>query len=241
MSPPKDIDRPRQAVVLAGGLGTRLRPFTDTMPKPMIPVNGQPFLSYLLTQLRDNGFERVLILLGYRAESIVQYYGSGENLGIEIEYSITDVSNETGKRLQEAYTKLDKFFFLLYCDNYWRYNFDDMWDLYLTKQWDAQVSVYQNLDGLTRDNMRVDDAGTVRLYDKSRKSAGLSGVDIGFLILKRDVLSLIPNGNVSFEASVYPALILLENLGAYRSSNRYFSIGSMERVAETAEYLASLK
>ena len=65
-----------------------------------------------------------------------------------------------------------------------------MWDLYLTKQWDAQVSVYQNLDGLTRDNMRVDDAGTVRLYDKSRKSAGLS-VDIGFLILKRDVLSLI--------------------------------------------------
>ena len=113
MSPPKDIDRPRQAVVLAGGLGTRLRPFTDTMPKPMIPVNGQPFLSYLPTQLRDNGFERVLILLGYRAEFIVQYYGSGENLGIEIEYSITDVSNETGKRLQEAYTKLDKFSF--YC------------------------------------------------------------------------------------------------------------------------------
>ncbi len=57
--------------------------------------------------------------------------------------------------------------------------------------------------------------------------------------MNRDTLELLPQGNVSFEATVYPALILQENLGAFQSSNRYYSIGSIERVEETANYLAN--
>lgn len=239
MSSSRNIERPRQAVILAGGLGTRLRPFTDSIPKPMLPVNGHPFLSYLLKQLRKNGFERVLMLLGYRAEAIVEYYGDGAKLGINIEYSILNADDETGVRLREAKNKLDRYFFLLYCDNYWPYEFEYLWDFYLKNDWDVQLTVYRNLDGLTRDNLRVDDIGRVRLYDKSRSANDLSGVDIGFIIMNRDTLELLPQGNVSFEATVYPALILQENLGAFQSSNRYYSIGSIERVEETANYLAN--
>ena len=62
MSVRREIERPRQAVILAGGLGTRLRPLTNSLPKPMIPVNGRPFMTYLVDQLRENGFERILML-----------------------------------------------------------------------------------------------------------------------------------------------------------------------------------
>ena len=62
--------RPRQAVVLAGGRGARLRPLTDRCPKPLVPFHGKPFLGYLLELLREQGFERVLLLLGYMPEAI---------------------------------------------------------------------------------------------------------------------------------------------------------------------------
>lgn len=234
----RNIERPRQAVILAGGLGTRLRPLTNTLPKPMISVNDRPFLAYLVEQLRDNGFEKILILLGYRAESVIEYFGEGSEFGIKIEYSILTEKEETGRRLKLAERMLDEYFFLMYCDNYWLFEFDEMWDYYLSNNWRAQVSVYRNTDGLTKDNMRIDSDGRVQIYDKSRTTEGLSGVDIGFLITSRDVLELLPDVNASFEATVYPALILQGDLGAYQSDNRYYSIGSLERVAETARHLA---
>lgn len=240
MSIRREIERPRQAVILAGGLGTRLRPLTDNLPKPMVPVNGKPFMTYLVNQLRENGFERIIMLLGYRAEKIIEYFGDGSGFGVKIEYSILPSENETGSRIVNAIELLDEYFFLMYCDNYWRYDFEELWELYTNNEWEAQVSVYRNLDGLTRDNMRIASDGRVAVYDKSRSTEGLSGVDIGFVICSRKILALLPHQNVSFEARVYPALILQGNLGAYQSDNRYYSIGSLERVEETAEYLAHL-
>ena len=65
-----ELNLPQQAVILCGGLGTRLRPLTENMPKPMAPVNGKPFLHYLIEQVRDQGIRRILLLTGYRSEMI---------------------------------------------------------------------------------------------------------------------------------------------------------------------------
>ena len=66
---------PKQAVILAGGRGTRLAPFTDFAPKPMMMFHGRPFLEYLIDQLRQQGLERVLLLLGYRADAVMGHFG----------------------------------------------------------------------------------------------------------------------------------------------------------------------
>ncbi|HZD39283.1 MAG TPA: nucleotidyltransferase family protein, partial [Terriglobales bacterium] len=111
-------ERPRQAVILAGGRGTRLRPLTDTRPKPMVEICGKPFLEYQIEQLRQQGFERVLLLLGYLPEVVKDYFGNGHRWGVEIEYAVTAVDDETGKRVKLAEPLLDSCFLLLYCDNY---------------------------------------------------------------------------------------------------------------------------
>src|ERR1700693_1478350 len=82
-------DRPRQAVILAGGRGERMRPITDDRPKPMIPVLGRPFLEYQIEQLRNQGFERILILLGYLPEVVQNHFGDGSRFGVRIDYSVT--------------------------------------------------------------------------------------------------------------------------------------------------------
>ena len=79
--------RPTQAVILAGGRGERMRPLTDTRPKPMLEFHGKPFLEYMVEMLRDNGFERVTILVGYLADVIVDHFGDGSRLGVQIDYS----------------------------------------------------------------------------------------------------------------------------------------------------------
>ena len=107
--------RPTQAVILAGGLGTRLRPLTETRPKPMVQVGGKPFLEYQINQLREHGFDRVLLLLGYLPEVVRDYFGDGRRWGVSIEYSVTAIDDDTGRRIKLAEPLLESHFLLLYC------------------------------------------------------------------------------------------------------------------------------
>ena len=92
-----------QAVILAGGLGTRLLPFTKDNPKPMIPIEKRPFLSYLLDQIKSWGVNNVVLLLGYKAEKIEAYFGNGQGFGMKITYCVTPTEFDTGARMRAAY------------------------------------------------------------------------------------------------------------------------------------------
>jgi NDP-sugar pyrophosphorylase family protein len=77
-------ERPTQAVILAGGRGTRLRHLTETRPKPMVEIRGKPFLEYQIEQLREQGFEKVLLLLGYLPEVVQKHFVDGSAFLITI-------------------------------------------------------------------------------------------------------------------------------------------------------------
>lgn len=226
-----------QAVILAGGRGTRLAPLTDTRPKPMVEVGGRPFIDHLLKMMRRQGIHRVVLLLGYRADVLMDYLGDGSGHGLEVSYSVLPEEAETGARLRQAAGMLDDAFLLMYCDNYWPLPLDKLWNSYQASGAAMQMVIYDNSDGYTKSNLRVE-AGKVTLYDKSRAAPDLQGVDIGYAILRRDVLNLLPAGNPSFEASVYPRLVATRELGAFVTGHRYYSIGSHSRLPLTEAFLA---
>ena len=230
--------RPTQAVILAGGRGERLRPLTDTQPKPMIPFHGRPFLEYLIELVRDQGFTRVLLLLGYLPEVIQRHFGDGSRWGIRIEYAVSAVEDDTGRRLKLAAPRIDPEFLLMYCDNYWPMRFERMWRQYAASGTAAMFTVYENRDQYTQDNVRVDEDGWVTVYDKDRTADGLGGVDIGFGIFRRDILERLPDENVSFERIVYPRLIAERSLQAFLTGHRYYSVSSHERLPLTERFLA---
>lgn len=215
-----------------------MAPLTNTLPKPMIEFQGKPFLEYLIEMVRDQGFHRILLLLGYLPEAIQDYFGDGNRWGVSIEYSVSAVENETGLRLRLAEPRIDPVFLLMYCDNYWPMRFEPMWRQFTASGAPALVTVYRNADGYTRDNLRVDDEGCVTVYDNSRSSPGLSGVDIGFLLLDHSVIGLVPDGNCSFEQAVYSQLVAGRQLQAYVSEHRYYSVGSLDRLDLTGQFLA---
>lgn len=230
-----------QAVILAGGVGVRLRPLTYTTPKPMVLVNDRPYLEYLIELLKQNGISEVVLLLGYLHEQIANHFGDGSNFGIDIKYSIGDVSFETGKRIKGAENLIQDQFMLMYCDNYWPLDLGRLMAFHNKNQTAATVTVYTNKDGITRNNMYVDENGYVIKYDKSRKDKNLNGVEIGFFILDKIVFDLMPDDNFSFEKVVLPQLIEKRQLSGYLTDHRYYSVGSLERIPKMEKFLQPKK
>ena len=228
----------RQAVVLAGGRGERLRPLTDTRPKPMIEFNGRPFLEYLVEQIREEGFEEILLLLGYLPTSIQDHFGDGSRFGIRIEYAVTPPDDLTAARVLKAKDRLDPTFLMLYCDNYWPMQADRLWRRFREAGAPAMVTIYRNADGYSRDNVRLDDEGFVADYDRSRTRPNLRGVEIGYAIVRREVLELLGDGSLQVEEALYPTLAAEHRLAAFVTDHRYYSVGSLERLPVTERFLA---
>lgn len=231
----------KQAVVLAGGMGTRLQPFTDTAPKPMFPINGRPFIHYLMEQIALFGIMDVLVLLGYMPDKIIESLGDGSEFGLKIQYDITSVDYDTGARIRNAKNKLKDDFILMYCDNYCPIDYKKLCKDFRKNNSIIQLSAYKNTDNYTKNNLFIGDDGLVKTYDKKRATAGLLGVDIGYAIVKKEVLDLLDEGNVNFETSVYPKLVSSKKLYATITEHRYYSIGSYERIELTKEFFSAKK
>ena len=92
----------KQAVIFAGGRGERLGPLTDNFPKPMVSINGRPFLEHFIEHLREEGIEKVLLLLGYLPEIIMDHFGDGSKFGVKISYHIGKPEDLTAKRIWNA-------------------------------------------------------------------------------------------------------------------------------------------
>ena len=219
-----------QAVILAGGRGERLRPLTDTIPKPMAPINRVPFLDYLIHSIVQTGIENILILLGYKADSIIDRYKYMRNIIIEFSYGTEQ--DQTGRRVLNVYDQLDNHFLLMYGDNYWPIELKKMWSNYQRLNAGITTTVFSNQEGTGEygfgNNVAVNDNNYVIQYDKKRETDAANGVDIGYFLIAKEFLDSKILGNVSFEVDILPQFIARKQLGAYVTDTQYYYITNMQ-------------
>jgi len=223
-----------QAVILAGGRGERLRPLTNSMPKPMAPINGIPFLDYLIHSIIQGEIKNILFLLGYKANVIADRYKSIRNITIEFSYG--SEGDETGRRVLNAYDQLDDHFLLMYGDNYWPIELNKMWLNYQELEASVTTTVFSNKRGTGEygfgNNVLVDENGMVINYDKERETDATNGVDIGYFLVNKQALDPQLPGNVSFEVDILPQFIEKLQLGAYLTQNQYYYITNMQTLKD---------
>ena len=229
-----------QAVILAGGQGTRLQPFTLENPKPMYPIQGRPYMAHLLEQVRDFGISEAVLLLGYKAEKIIDYLAAEPIEGLTVQYSVTPVEYETGARLRAAAGFIHDDFLLMYCDNYCPISFAKHLAAFRENHALVQMTAYANRDGYTKNNLLIED-GQVKVYDKARQTPGLNGVDIGYALIAREVLDWLPEENISFERFAYARALEQGRLYATVTEHRYYSIGSYARMPLTERFFSGRK
>lgn len=226
----------KQAVILAGGLGIRLRPLTFTTPKPMILIHTKPLLAYIIELLRKNGITHILLLVGYLHEQIEEYFKDGKEFGISIGYSYSPIEADTGTRIKNAIPLLDQNFLLLYGDNYWPLNLANLVEFYKRMKTKASVVAYHNSDDATKHNMFIDEKGFVQVYDKTRASKNLNGLDIGFFLLDKTILNNLPEDNFSFEEIMIPRLAQNQELAGFMTHDKYYSLSNPSRIPLIEEY-----
>lgn len=230
-----------QAVILAGGRGERLRPITDNCPKPMVEVNGRPFLFYLLEQLSESGIKDFVLLTGYLGEKISDYFGNGEKWGWNITYSKGPAEWDTGRRIWEARTLFNSRFLLMYSDNFAQVKFNQLKSLHELRG----LPVTLVLSPKAKGNISISEDGTILAYNNARNIPGHDYVELGYMIIERDIVLKefhhcdgFPDFNFSF---------LLKKLGSSQQiaglivRDAYHSISDLERLSLMAEYLKPKK
>jgi NDP-sugar pyrophosphorylase family protein len=234
MTLPKGSPTEKQAVILAGGLGTRLRPITETIPKPMIKVAGKPFLERQLELLRSGGIANALLLVGYLGEQIEEYFGDGAKTSGCVEYSYERAPLGTGGALKNAEAKLRDWFVLVNGDTYLAIDYEKLMGDFVDADCKAMIVAYEKpatetaavpASGLPG-NLGVSANGKVTAYRK-RGAEGLKHIDAGVIVLKKQVLADLPaKQNCSLEEEIYPQFIARGEMRAWVTTEPFYDMGS---------------
>lgn len=229
-----------QAVILAGGLGTRLKPVTQQVPKVMVPVNGKPFLLHLLELLKSQGINDVILCIGYKGEQIKNFFGNGNRFGLRICYS--EEKGEllgTGGALKQAQSLLDGHFFVINGDTYLPISYGDIESYFTRCGKKALMVVYDNKEDTgVKNNVELDGNLMVIRHEKGKLDPSLRHVEAGVLVLSQEALDFIEKVHqVSLEAGLYPILIKQRELAAYITKQRFYDIGTPEQLKTFGDYL----
>ena len=226
-----------QAVILAGGLATRLRPLTEKIPKSMVKIAGKPFLQYQLEMLKKVGINEVVLCVGYLGDQVEKYFADGEKFGLAIKYSYeTEYLRGTGGALKNAEGILTDEFITLYGDSY--LYFDLIKVLAFFKRWDrlALMLVYKNYDRYDKSNIIID-GNIIRKYGRTNAAEKMIYIDYGASIFHKKVLELIPVNAIYSMGELYNRLIDMEQLIAYEVGQRFYEIGSPGGLDEFRKYV----
>ena len=221
--------------ILAGGVATRLRPLTSTLPKALVEVAGKPFIERQLEQLREQGVLQIVLCVGYLGDSIERVVGNGARYGLEITYSYDGTTPlGTGGAIKKALPILGDAFFVLYGDTLLTCCYQQVENAFKTSAKPALMTVFENNGRWDTSNVVFSD-GSILLYDKRNPIPEMHHIDYGLGVLTASVL--MSYAEKSFDLAVlYKQLSEHGDLAGFQVEDRFYEIGSFEGLKETEAF-----
>jgi len=224
--------------ILAGGLATRLRPATETIPKALMDINGEPFLAHQLRLLSRSGIRRVVFCIGYRGAQIQDYVRDGSQFGLQVDYSLDGPRLlGTAGAIHKALPLLGQQFFVLYGDSYLPCDYTAIEQSFLTSGKLALMTVFRNDGRWDLSNVEFSE-GRIVMYDKTNRTSAMRHIDYGLGVLSSAVFHSLPEDRPHDMASVYRDLVERGELAAYEVPERFYEVGSLDGIREFSSYLS---
>ncbi|HEY3455019.1 MAG TPA: nucleotidyltransferase family protein [Bryobacteraceae bacterium] len=223
--------------ILCGGLATRLRPITASIPKSLIPVNGEPFLAHQLRLLDAAGIEKVVLCVGFLGEKIRDF--ASDRFGrIEISYSFDGPKLlGTAGAIVRAFPYLGPSFFVLYGDSYLPCNYRKVAADFGQSGKNGLMTVYRNEGKYDSSNVEFR-GGRILRYDKKNKTPRMRYIDYGLGVFDKSAFSSLSADEPTDLASVYGRLLERNDLAASEVNERFYEIGSLEGIRDLEQYLS---
>ena len=224
--------------ILAGGLATRLRPLTETIPKALVEINGEPFLAHQLRLLERGGVDRVVLCVGYRGEQIREYAGDGSAFGLRVAYSFDGPRLlGTAGAVRRALPLLGEQLFVLYGDSYLPCDYAAVEQAFLASGKLAMMTVFPNRGLWDTSNVEFMN-GAITAYDKVNRTAAMQHIDYGLGVFRSQAFDLVEEDQPMDLAVLYQQLLRHGELAAYEVPTRFYEIGSVEGIRELEGFLA---
>lgn len=223
--------------ILAGGLATRLRPITETIPKSLVEVAGRPFAELQIELLRQHGLSEIVFLVGHLGEMVRDTIGDGSRFGARIRYVFDGpVAMGTGGAIDRALPQLGDAFFVLYGDSYLECDYAAVERTFVDSRKAGLMTVCRNDDQWDRSNVLYTDDRIAR-YDKSGTVEGMRHIDYGLGVLTARAFAN-RTGQAFDLASLYQELLAGNDLASFEVPTRFYEIGSPVGLAATREHIA---
>jgi histidinol-phosphate phosphatase family protein len=214
-----------KVAILAGGLGTRLGSLTKDTPKPMLRIQGKPFLEYQLELLKKNNLRQTVLCVGYLKDKIKSHFGDGSQFGVTIEYSEEDKPLGTAGALKNAESLLGEDFLVLNGDTYLDIDYGEAIERYRSAK-KLGLMVVRRIDPrYDKGNVMVA-RKVVAKYDRSGEAGNMTHIDCGLSVLNREALEIVPHGQFFQLDEVYHGLAQRRELVALVTNVRFYDIGS---------------
>lgn len=197
------------AVIIAGGLGIRLRSILGACPKPMAPIAGRPFLTYLLLQLRKQCVENIILLVGYQSKMIEAFFRNGGKWNLHLVYSKESKPMGTGGALKLAESLIDsEYFLIMNGDSFFHIDLNTLIRFHRNKRSLATIAL-ANVENTERYGaVEINEEGEIMRFLEKEQTGRTGLINGGIYVFQRDVLDLIPEGQaVSLEREIFPRLI----------------------------------
>jgi len=179
-----------KAVILAGGLGTRLRPLTNKKPKPMLPLGKKPLLEYLIKWIRKNGVKDIVLCVSYLHETIEKYFEDGSKFGVNIEYAVSRKPLATAGQLKTAQKFIDDTFVCVYGDSLFNFSLRNMIADHKKKKSFITMSLYEHKTSIKKGVIDTKNNGKVLSWNE--KPEIKSKINMGCYVMEPNILNFIP-------------------------------------------------
>lgn len=234
---PENKNEVLPVVILAGGLATRLRPLTETIPKSLVEVAGEPFLAHQLRLLERAGVGEVVICAGHLGDRIQDYAGDGSRFGLAVRYSFDGpLLRGTAGAIANALPLLPDRFLTLYGDSYLPIDYRAVSQAFVESNKPALMTVYRNEGQWDSSNVEFDGVRIIA-YDKRARTPEMHYIDYGLGAFHRSVFEQIPQDQPYDLAVLYKALLAKGQLAAFPVEQRFYEIGSHAGIEELNSYL----
>jgi len=218
--------------ILAGGLGTRLKPITETIPKSLLEVAGEPFIAHQLRELSLQGIKDVILCVGYLGNRIEEFVKDGSEYGVSVSYSYeTNNLLGTGGAINNAIHLLNDEFFVIYGDSWLEIDYFSVFESFRNSDCSALMTVFHNEGRWDTSNVEME-GDSIKIYSKTRLNNRMTHIDYGLGILKSEVFEKYPKGSNFDLAEIYEKLSKSRNLATFEAKNRFYEIGSYEGLSE---------
>lgn len=223
-----------KAVILAGGLGTRLRPLTLKTPKPMLPLGKKPILEHLINWNKKNGVKSIVLCVSYRKEKIQKYFKDGKKFGVNIEYAVSKKPLATAGQLKTAEEFIDDTFVCIYGDSIFDFSLKNMIKQHVKKKSFATMSLYEYKTNLAYGVINTSKKGRVISWDE--KPEIKANINMGCYVMEPDIFKYIPkNKPYGMDDLIKKALINKKLINSFVTKKGFLDIGNKESYKQANE------